>query len=343
MMTLYNVNLKTLIFIFAALTPIHRVDAQEQTELKINKNTPIIKTKLRDEPPPKFLIVNYSLIQAADTRSETDSKQNRLNYRDLDTYLKFPIYIKKNVQLVGGLEYGFKNIEVINLEDNDISVLNTIRNKNFHRTGGEVLMKLNLNSKNFLYSYAAASLNFDRIRSQKIDRQLNGLVSFLHGHRFSLDTDLGYGVGVAYNSGRYVPFPIIYYSHYFSSNFKITALVPNNIEFRYTLSAKMFLYLLVKPSGNSYLVNENISATYNQLIFNKSDLLISTSLERELHKWLWIRVRVGYNIPVNYSFTTSNSMSEVGNVGLDVSSSSYATFTIFGVVPKTLLKKAKGR
>lgn len=320
------------------------VNAQEQTELKINKSTPIIKTKLRDEPPPKFMIVNYSWIQTANTTTSRATEHSRLAYQDLDAYLKFPIYVKKNIQVIGGLEYGLKNVQVGDLAVNDESVLQYIRNANFHRVGGEVLVKLNVNEKNYLYGYSAASLNYDKIQINNFQGKLNGIATLMHGIRRSADTDFGYGVGVAYTSGRYIPFPVVLYSHYFSSRWKLTMLIPNNIEMRYSRSPELHFYLLLKPSGRSYLVNESASAAYNQLIFNKSDVQIATSIERELHNWLWFRVRVGYNIPVNYSFSTSyEATMSTTDIGLDVSSFGFATFTLFGVVPKTLLKKAKGR
>jgi len=328
-------TLKNLSFVVLLCAHGSLVKAQSSEEVDISKNTPIQKLITKAGPRPKFLIINYSLLSDTEANNSTTGQTLALeNFYSLDIHAKFPIVVKPDLMVLGGVKYAQTTYKLTS--DENLPGIAQINSTNLlKKAGGELIIKKNIVENNFVFGYSSFTLNSDRIRLSEFPQQLNFVVTLLRGKRINEDSEFGLGAGVGSVLGKFVVFPVISYSHRFNSEWFLSIIGPKQVKLRYSRSDRIFYHGMLEANTNRFQVHrQNID---QDIQFKHGEITSSLSMEAEIHDWLWFKIRIGHKIPLSFYY------SELGNSKPDQRIAEFAMFTLFAVVPRTLMKKAKTR
>jgi len=252
---------------------------------------------------------SYNIKTIDKTGNFGDSNTKIRSSSRIEAKLRIPILIKPYLNIIGGFKYTFEEYHFKNLTEDSNPF-----NKNFEdRTLKSIntnltIIKPTKSNKYWLFRLNAA-LNGD------YNRETLSKSNFL---KFSIAPALGwkvnnhfsYALGVSYNYrfGSPLVVPIIALNAKFNK-WDLASVLPLFVKVRYIKSENLHWLNKIEIEGNSYrLTNfgEELSQ-YKNIHLHRSEVQLSTSIEKRLIGWLWAALEVGYRDNLTFNVTNSNT------------------------------------
>jgi hypothetical protein len=320
--------------------------AQKKEKLLIKRTTPIIKAAERFKPRPKFVEFEFEVFNKFRVHSTSDLLGNGSSTISQNLIrqvkVKFPIILKKDINLIGGLGFRHEQFKFKDLSEPGYPLYTAFEDKPLKRIASSFYFKKNLSDKRFLFIFLNNSLNSDRPNLFALGDQLKSSVAFIYGKQAHPNKQLGYGVNFGYDLGQPSILPLFIYNNDFTLHWGLELLLPKQVKLRYSPSNKMHYYGTIELQGASYHIEERLIETIDKLEFRRASVRFNFRAEREVHDWLWVGVTFGYRMPISIFLSEPGERRNNSLVKIDASNALYTNVSIFLVPPAKLIKRAKG-
>lgn len=319
---------------------------QEDDDISIRRTAPIIKASERFKPRPKFIEFEYETFNNFRVNANSDVigdaaatiSQNLIR----QVKLKFPIILKKNVNLIGGLGYQHEQFKFSNFTEPGYPLFTTFEDKPFKKISASFYLKKNLKNKKFLYVFLLNSLNGDTPQFASFFNQLKSSVAGILGKQVNPNKQVGYGLTFGYALGQPSVFPLFIYNNDMSLHWGLELLLPKSVKLRYSPTNKLHFYATTELQGASYHIQDLEIEGIDKFEFRRSSVRMNLKVEREIHDWLWVGVTAGYRVPINIFLSEPRQNRSNSIVEIDANNSTYYKFSIFIVPPAKIYNRAKG-
>jgi len=173
------------LFIFCCVV-YSNTDAQENEEnITIPPEEPLLKLSNRFKPRPKFLELSFVSFTNfnVDTESDFLSSEKAVVSQNLirEFKLKFPIVLKETSNLIGGFGYRHEQFKFDKQSDPEFPLFDRFDDRSLKRISFKLYYKNDLDDKRFLFIYMNSSLNSDKPNFNFLAQQLKFSVSGIYG------------------------------------------------------------------------------------------------------------------------------------------------------------------
>lgn len=295
---------------------------------------------------------NYKLNSTSDLygNGKAEIDYNRV----FQTKLRFPIFLKQQLKIVGSFEYSDEEFHFDDISDNNYPLYKSLNEQNLKGIGGSIYLMTQLKRNVFFLFRFSAKLKGDYWKEHIGDVNkytfLKMEMSPIIGWKVNSKKSWGIGMAYSYTFGDPLLFPIFVYNHSFADKWGIEAFLPAKIKLRYQPSKLCFINAKAKLHGGSYSIHFDDSELndFKTLELRRADLNFSLEIEKGITDWLWASFESGYRTNINFDVTNKNhafSLSGSKFTNEDNIIDSYAgggffyNFSVFIVPSKTLLKR----
>lgn len=334
-----------LIIVTVFIVPLN-LCAQKKEKLLIRRTTPIILAAERFKPRPKFIEFEFEVLNNFKVNSTSDLLGNGRSTVSQNLIrqvkVKFPIILKKELNLIGGLGFRHEQFKFKELSEPGYPLYLTFEDKPLKRIASSFYLKKNLSNNRFLFVFVNNSLNSDKPKVARFEDQLKSSAAIVYGKQAHPNKQVGYGLNFGYDLGQPSILPLFVYNNDFSLHWGLELLLPKQVRLRYSPSNKMHYYSTIELQGASYYITERLIESVDKLEFRRSSVRFNLKAEREIHDWLWIGATVGYRIPISVFISEPGEGRKNSLVKIDPNSALYTNISIFIVPPAKLYNRAKG-
>ncbi len=265
-------------------------------------------------PRPKGLTLKYEnrpsygikTVDKTGNFTNTDNKINRNGRWDLK--IKFPIVNKPYLSIVGGLRYNREEYHFRDFTNNTNPLYKSLEDRTLKSIGANILIIKPFLGNKYLVLRANANLNGDYNKTTlSKTNYLKFSISPALGWKKTEDLTYAIGATYSYNFGRPLIFPTFAINYNLNDRWSLESVLPIFVKMRYTINENFFWYNNLEVDGASYRLNntEAALASYNKLHLHRSELRLTTSLEKQVAGWIWAGAEIGYVRNVNYNLTNS--------------------------------------
>lgn len=319
--------------------------SQTDERLTIKSKKPIIVAAERFKPRPKFIefefetLNNFGVDATSDQFGDASGTVNQNLIRSAD--LKFPLIIKEDVNLIGGLGYRHEQFKFRGLSNPEYALFERFEDKPLKRISSSFYLKKNLQNKRFYFAFFNGSLNSDEPQFENFLNQLKSSFTFIYGKEANPNKQIGYGISFGYDLGQPTILPVFIYNNDFSLHWGLELRLPKSVRVRYSPSNEWHFYATSELKGASYHLQDEVLEGFDKLEFRRSSVRANLRIEREIHDWLWIGGTFGYRVPINIFISEPGENRSNSIIELDVESAFYYNISIFIVPPAKLFNRAK--
>jgi hypothetical protein len=309
-------------------------------------------------------ITNFNVSSKSDIYGDGKAK---IDYnRIFKTKLRFPILVKKNLKIAGGIEYSDEEIHFRDSEKITYPFYRRLHDKNMKSLGGSFYLMTQWKRNRYFMLRFNGKLKGDYWKDYIGDVSkytfLKMEISPVVGWKINKYKSWGVGVAFSYTFGDPLVFPTFVYNHTFADKWGVEAFLPAKVKLRYQPSELCFIYAKTYLKGGSYSINfdeqpfeeENIDSgnpdlsDFKTLEFRRSDVNFSLEIEKGITDWLWLSFESGYRSNINFDVTNKNNVlslsgskltSEDNIIDSHANGGMFYNLTLFIVPSKTLLKK----
>ncbi len=318
---------------------------QQDEPITIPSKDPIIKASNRFKPRPKFFELGFESFDnfkvAATSDVVGDSKARVAQNLTRGIKLKFPLILKSETNLFGGVGYRHEQFKFDQKTDPDYPLFERFEDKSLKRLSFNLYLKKDLLKSKFVFAYINSSLNSDKPQLRNFTDQLKLSFALLYGKNLNPHKQFGGGISFGYDFGQPVIFPLILFSNDFSLHWGYEFLLPKSMKLRYSPTNQNHVILSTELQGASYHLQDSLFAGFERLEFRRSSVRITLTYERELHDWFWLGFTVGYREPINIFVSEPGNSRTDALLTINAKSALYYGIYIFCVPPVKMYKKAK--
>ena len=319
---------------------------QEDQEISIKRTAPIIRASERFKPRPKFIEFEYETFNNFSVRAKSTVigdagaviSQNLIR----QVKLKFPLILKKDLNLIGGFGYQHEQFKFSQFTEPGYPLFTTFEDKPLKKISSSFYLKKNLKNKKFLFVFLLNSLNGDTPQFDSFFNQLKSSVAGILGKQVNPNKQVGYGLTFGYALGQPSVFPLFIYNNDMSLHWGLEMILPKSVKLRYSPSNKIHFYAITELQGASYHLQDLEIEGIDKFEFRRSSVRLNLRVEKEIHDWLWAGITAGYRIPISIFLSEPRQSRSNSIVQVDANNSTYYKFSIFIVPPARLYKRAKG-
>ncbi len=320
---------------------------EERLRLDIADARPMAKIADRFRPRPKFLEINHELFNrfATFSSSEVLGNSSALVNKNLirKAKIRFPILMLSNLNIFGGLGYASENFSFKEIRDNNYPLYQRLENNSLKRIAANVIVKKDLDRNRFRFYYFNTSLNSDRPQFNNLLNQLKLSVTVVLGKDLNPYKQIGYGLSFGYDLGQPTVFPLFVFKNDFSLHWGLELLLPKKISLRYSPNESMHFSLFNEVVGGSYHLQDEPIAGFDNVEFRRSALRAGALIDREVHDWLWLGLKGGYNHPIQIFISEPGKRRRDSIVDVDANASVFFQLSVFMVPPRKTYEKGKTR
>lgn len=319
--------------------------AQADERITIKSEEPLIEAAERFKPRPKFIEFEFETLNNFTVRA-TSAQFGDANARVSQNLvrnakLKFPILLKKDVNLIGGLGYRHEQFQFNRLSDPEYVLFQRFEDKPLKQISSSFYLKKTLKNDRFYFAFLNSSLNSDDPQFENFLDQLKSSVAFIYGKQVNPNKQVGYGLSFGYDLGQPTIFPLFIYNNDFNLHWGLRLLLPKSAELRYSPSNELHFYATAELKGASYHLQDEVLEGFDQLEFRRSSVRFNLRVEREIHDWLWVGGTAGYRVPLNIFISEPGDNRRDSIIEIEADPTLYYNLSIFIVPPAKLYNRAK--
>ena len=231
------------------------------------------------------------------------------NNSRIELKLKIPIINKPYLSIVGGFKY---NKEEYKFRDTNSAnpLYKSLEDRNLRSIGGSITILKPMRSNKFWILRINANLNGD-YNNSSISKTNYLKFSISPALAWRKSDDLSYAVGLSYgyNFGKPTLFPTFAINYNLNDHWSLESILPVFIKMRYGINENFYWYTSLEVDGASYRLNntDTALAKYQSLHLHRSELKLTSSIEKQIAGWLWAGLEVGGAHNISYNFTNSAS------------------------------------
>lgn len=323
-----------------------RLSAQDEEKLTIERTSPLIQASERFKPRPKFIEFNYETFDGFAVKATSGAigdARARIRQNLVRTAkFKFPIILKKHLNLIGGFGYQHEQFKFTNITEPGYPLFVAFEDKPLKKISSSFYLRRNLKNKKFLFLFLNNSLNGDAAPFVNFFDQLKSSIAVIYGKQKNPNKQVGYGLSFGYDLGQPSIFPLFIFNNDLSLHWGVELILPKSAKLRYSPSNKIHFYAVAELQGASYHIQNLSLAGGNKFEFRRSSARLNLKIEREIHDWLWLGITAGYRMPLSIFVSEPGEGRKNSLIKVDAKNAAYYQFSIFMVPPAKLYKKAKG-
>ncbi len=303
------------VLFFILMMGFMKINAQNDT-LQGVKNTYCVPA-LKGIPVGKGASFEYQRlptigIETIDKTGDFGNSKNTIKSNNsIEVKLKIPITDKPNLSVLGGFRYTFEEYHFENTISNPF--FSNLEDKGLKSIGANItLIKPTLSNKFWIFK-ANADLNGDYdSNSTHFKDFLKYSISVALG--WKINEDFSYALGISYNYrfGSPLLLPVVAFNKNLSEKWSIEAILPVFVRSRFQYSQGLQWLNSVEIDGASYRLNNFSSefSQYDKLHLHRSDILLTTRVEKKVIGWLWVASELGLRTNLAYNLTNSNKAND---------------------------------
>jgi len=284
-------------------------------------------------------VFDYGITSTSDSLGNSESELKSDN--KISIKLKFPIAIKDNFQLAGGLGYSKEEFRFDDPETIENEFYRNIEDKPLRQLSANLYGIRPFKGNKYLGGRMSISLNGDfNSGFGSTTDYLRASVAVLYGIRSRFSKVEGFGLAYSFSFGRPAIYPLYAYNKQFNSKHGLEVLLPAHIKYRFSPNEKNIIYVSTQLDGSNYNINlESISN--ESLYLGKSDLLTMLTFEREIHDFFWVTASAGLRSNLNFDVDREREIIARSEPFIDnqINDALFVRFGIFLVPPKAWMEK----
>ncbi|MEM7108657.1 MAG: DUF6268 family outer membrane beta-barrel protein [Bacteroidota bacterium] len=295
-------------------------------------------------PRSKGIVIKREVVRDYAIRSSSaeeygNAEADVIRNRRYSFKLRFPIVVKDNISIAGGIKYFVEEFNFENPQPTDYSFYQNLEDKSLKSLRADLfVMKPTRTNKYFLLR-VSAGLNGDyTVSNAPTTDFLRFSIAPLIGWKRNDYVSYAFGVGYSYSFGRRRVFPVLVYNKTFSNQWGMESVLPAEAKLRYnTLNQKNYMYLKAELDGANYglrLEDQNDQITF----LEKSEVRFLISWEREIHDWLWFSIESGFRTNIDFDLTDSPTIRSDRLIENNLNIAFTYGFSLFIVTPRKFLK-----
>ncbi len=295
-------------------------------------------------PRSKGIVIKREVVRNYSIRSSSEeefgnAEADVIRNRRYSFKVRFPLVLKDNIKIAGGIKYFFEEFNFENLQPAGYSFYQNLEDKSLKSFRTDLfVMKPTRTNKYFLLR-VSAGLNGDYTAENTPNSNfLRFSIAPLIGWKRNEFVSYAFGAGYSYSFGRRRIFPILVYNKTFNSQWGIESVLPAEAKLRYnSLNQKNYLYLKAELDGANYglrLGDQDNEITY----LEKSEVRFLLSWEREIHDWLWFGIESGFRTNIDFDLTDSPTLRSDRLIENRLNIAFTYGFSLFVVPPRKFLK-----
>lgn len=285
---------------------------------------------------------NFKMSTTDKTGTYGDSKGQIKNNGRLEVKLKIPVINKPYLSIIAGFKYNKEEYNFENISNQSNPLYKSLEDRALRSIGANITVLKPMRSNKFWVLRVNANLNGDYgSKNVKTSSYLKFSVSPALAWR--KNDDLSYAVGITYSNsfGRSLVFPTVALNYNLNDRWNIESILPLFLKFRYGFNENFYWYNNIEIDGASYRLNntDTMLSHYHSLHLHRSEVKVSSSIEKQLVGWLWAGFEVGG--VHNFSYNLTNSASGSSNIIFKnkIRDRFLISASIFLVPPKRLYRK----
>lgn len=335
-------------FVLLFLLLITNNSVAQQTGSKKKKKKAYCKCTINGLPRGKFISLkyeyrpNYKISTTDKTGIYGDSKGVIRNNGRFEAKIKIPIINKEYLSIVGGLKYNKEEYNFENITNESNPLYKSLEDRALRSIGANLTVLKPMRSNKFWILRVNANLNGD-YGSKNIKTSSFLKFSVSPALAWRKNDNLAYAVGITYSNsfGRTLVFPTFALNYNLNQQWSIESILPLFLKFRYGFNEDFYWYNNIEIDGASYRLDntDTMLARYQSLHLHRSEVKISSSLEKQIVGWVWAGIEVGG--VHNFSYNLTNSASGHSDVIFKnkIRDRFTVSASIFLVPPKRLYRK----
>ena len=335
------------IIFFILITSVFDCYSQSDESIVLEEEGEIVDQANRFKQRPKFLVYETEFINNFNVNAESDvvgnASANVSQNLIREGKIKFPIILKDQTSIIGGLGYRHEQFKFNNKSQPDYPLFERFDDKSLKRVTFSSYLKHDINTKKFLFMYLNSSLNSDKPRLEQFWPQLKISLATIRGKRLGPHKEIGYGISFGYDFGQPAVFPLLLLNNDFALHWGYELLLPKSAKLRYSPNTSNHIITTLELQGASYYLRDSVLQEYDELEFRRSSVRLTLSYEREIHDWLWFGITAGYRIPINIFISEQGKRRNDALITVHAKKAPYISFSVFLVPPNKLYSRSKGR
>lgn len=329
--------------------------AQETADIILPELKPFCQPGCANKSKSKGIVLSYqwnapftlSSDPASDPSTQNISDGVQSNARFLFKF-KVPVLLKEQTKILLGFKY---SQESFTFDDDELVAFDLHRGLNntyFRSTAFTAYLVQSFRGKNYIATRLGFEMNGDYRSIGEWDKShLNGSITTVMGIKPHQRLDIGVGFNYGYRNGRNTLLPLFNYYQTFSEKWGIESTLPVKIAIRHNISPKSIVLAKVTGTGNSYFLKNVPFGDFNELAFQRTDLLTGLEFQQNIASYLWLGLDVGYRQNLRYRFDEPDVRPRVTVVQSDSGGGIYFDVSLFLAAPdkadklKKLMKSKK--
>ncbi|MGZ0015170.1 DUF6268 family outer membrane beta-barrel protein [Yeosuana sp. AK3] len=251
-------------------------------------------------------VSGYSLETIDKTGDFSNSKNDIKSNTNLEIKLKVPVINKDYLSIVVGLKYNKEEFHFKN--QNQHPFYQNLEDRGLQSIGANVTIIKPTKSKKFWVLKANADLNGDFGTINSFSDYLKFSISPALG--WKVNDNFSYALGASYNYrfGSPIIIPVVAFNININEKWGLEAILPLFVKSRYQYNNGLIWRNAIEIDGASYkIANFNSQFNnYSNLHLHRSDIQLTTRIEKKLIGWLWAASEVGLRKNLTYNLTNSN-------------------------------------
>ena len=267
-------------------------------------------------PRPKGLTIRYEMrpsygINTTDRTGTFGNSSNTIqsNAR-FEVKAKVPVINKPYLSIVGGFRYYKEQYKFRELGGSPNPLYKSFEDRSLKSIGANLIVIIPMRSNKYWVLRTAANLNGD-YKDAPISKTNYLKFSISPALGWKKNDDLTYAVGLtyAYNFGRPLVFPTFAINYNLDNRWSLESVLPIFAKFRYGINENFYWYNGIEVDGAAYRLNntEASLAGFQSLHLHRSELRLTSSLEKQLKGWIWAGLELGAAHNLSYNLTNSAS------------------------------------
>ncbi len=257
-------------------------------------------------------VSGYSLKTTDKTGDFLDAESAMRSNTNLEIKLKVPVVNKDHINILLGLKYTKEEFHFSqpakhpfyqNLEDRGLTSM-----------GVNATIIKPTRSKKFWILKANADLNGDYGAIHSISDYLKFSISPALGLKVNENFSYALGASFNYRFGSPLVIPVAAFNININEKWGLDAILPVFIRSRYQYNQNLIWQNSIEIDGASYKIanfNDEFNA-FSKLHLHRSDIKITTRIEKKLIGWLWAASEIG--LRENLIFNLNNSVQSKTNI-----------------------------
>lgn len=272
-------------------------------------------------PPPKFFTVSYvntspfGLTSMPNENSEEwPTGETRVKkYEEIYIKLKYPILLKPNTRVLGGIQYRYHEYRFAEGSFEDNNLFKYLDNKHLTQLRFDFYFTHSFkNSKNYLLVKSGIKFAGDFRKNEiGLSHYTSHSTSALFGFKPKPNLAWGFGTYLSTSKNRFSIYPAILFNYWPTKKWGIESLFPAVVNFVWRPAKNGYLSVGYGLSTSRYTVDppQNIMTSTNKIVMNRIDVKFGAEWQQQIYKFIWGSISGGYLYNYRLEFNESNSRS----------------------------------